>query len=242
MMNPLVRISYFLHFFRGDIRLTENVLKGIHQKTALNHIKYHLDNIIVIKKVPSYHKEYTRSWIVRRLFDLFKTHKVRIIDPQKDIVFMDDEKDPENYHSIVIIYDGFSHLRENDQVMDPTDEDNDNYIELLYSQTDDEGGAADALEAEKAKKAEERRKAENPEEWQCSICTCFNPIGNTVCEVCGTGNRPPMEEIIAAKKAELAAAAGTQIPDSEQSKEKTPLHKTRLKLLSRDIRHIISHA
>ena len=99
-------------------------------------------------------------------------------------MFLPDEEEPNEYYAVVIITDGFSHLREDDQKMDPTDEDNPNYIELLYSQTDDEGEDAEALEAEKAKKAEEKRKAENPTEWQCELCTCFNPLNVGTCGVC----------------------------------------------------------
>ena len=58
---------------------------------------------------------------------------MRIIDPKKDIQFLPDEEEPSEYYSVVIITDGFSHLREDDQKMDPLDEDNPNYIELLYS-------------------------------------------------------------------------------------------------------------
>ena len=189
MMDHLVRISYFLHFFRGEIKLTEFVLREIHEKTSLNHIKYHLDNIIVVKKVPSNHKVYTREWIVRRLFELFKTHKVRIIDPQKDITFLPDEDEPENFHTIIIIFDGFSHMRENDQILDPTDFDNNNYFEQLFSQTDDEGddsGKAEQ-EKEKARKEEMQSKADNPENWNCSMCTCENDISVETCGVCEAG-------------------------------------------------------
>ena len=113
-MDPLIRISYFLHFFRRDIQLTDHLLKEIHQATAQNHAKYHLDNIVVIRKVPCLHSTYTRGWFVRGLFKLLKKHKVSIIDPKKDIVFMPDEEEPDQYYSVVMITDGFSHLREDD--------------------------------------------------------------------------------------------------------------------------------
>jgi len=113
-MEPLIRVSYFIHFFRGEMRLPMAILTEIHDQTKANMIKYHFDNIIVIRKVPSTNSVYTREWIVKRIFDLIKTHKVRIIDPQRDITFIPDEDDPEKYHSIVIIFDGFSHMREND--------------------------------------------------------------------------------------------------------------------------------
>ena len=77
--------------------------------------------------------------------------------------------------------------------MDPLDEENPNYIELLYSQTDDEGEDAEAAEAEKAKKAEEKKKAETPTEWACNVCTVLNPLAEGSCTVCGSASKPPME-------------------------------------------------
>ena len=101
--------------------------------------------------------------------------------------------------------------------MDPTDEDNPNYFELLYSQTDDEGEDADKLEEEKAKKAEAKKKLEVPGEWDCGVCTMINPYSATKCEVCATGDRPSDADIIAAAKQKLAdqADASKEARDAE---------------------------
>ena len=71
------------------------------------------------------------------------------------------------------------------------------------------------------------------------MCTCFNPLSVGTCEVCGTGKKPPMDQIIAEHKARLAAEAGEPVEVEEAAE--TPLHKVRLGLLARDLRHIISH-
>ena len=206
-------------------------------------IKYHFDNIIVVRKIPSVNKDYSRKWIVKRLFELFKTHQVCIIDPQKDITFLPDEEDPENFHTIVIIFDGFSHMRANDQLMDPLDDDDPNRIELLYSQSDDEGEGNDKLEEEKSKKAEAKKKAENPDEYSCAMCTMLNHISLSTCDCCGS-ERPPMAQIVEASIAayeESCGGAGGDGANGEAKLERTPLHKTRLEMLTRDIRHMISH-
>ena len=55
---------------------------------------------------------------------------------------MPDEEDPQNFHSIVIFLDDFSHLRKNDKDGDDDEsEDEDDLapkIVPLYSETDDE--------------------------------------------------------------------------------------------------------
>ena len=70
-------------------------------------------------------------------------------------------------------------------------------IELLYSQTDDEGDAAEENERKKAEAEEKKKAQENPQEYNCAACTMINPINNMACDLCGTP-RPSMEEIIAA--------------------------------------------
>ena len=45
------------------------------------HKKHQLDNVIVVRKVPSKHGRYTRMWITERLIELLTVHQARIIDP-----------------------------------------------------------------------------------------------------------------------------------------------------------------
>jgi hypothetical protein len=84
------------------------------------------------------------------------------------------------------------------------DLDNPNRVELLHSQTDDEGDAAEENERKRLEAEEKKKAAENPQEYNCAACTMLNPIGNANCDLCGTP-RPSMEEIIAASN---AAGAG----------------------------------
>ena len=78
------------------------------------------------------------------------------------------------------------------------------------------------------------------------VCGGFeNDIDNENCCICDAP-RPPMEELMASLKLELkkkaaeekAAAALNANSDDEEGE---PLHHIRLKMLRRDIRHIISH-
>ena len=55
---------------------------------------------------------------------------------------MDDDDDPANFYSIVLIIDGFSHLREKDHEPDD-DGDHAKMLNLLHSETDDEGDDGD---------------------------------------------------------------------------------------------------
>ena len=112
--KPIVNVSNFLHFFRGDARLPQKLLNEVFTKTTKAHFKHHLDNVVVVRKVPSAHLRYTRTWIMERLLSILTMHQARIIDPQRDIHVMPDQEDPENFHSVVIYLDNFSHLRVND--------------------------------------------------------------------------------------------------------------------------------
>ena len=166
---------------------------------------------------------------------------------------MPDEEDPQNFHSIVIFLDDFSHLRKNDKDGDDDEsEDEDDLapkIVPLYSETDDEreegDGNGDGDQPKDAAAAEDER----PSMYNCrnvGVCGGFeNDIDNGSCVVCDTP-RPPMEELIeahaAARKAEKAAAKAAAAQDAvSDDEEGEPLHHLRLKKLKRDIRHVISH-
>lgn len=55
---------------------------------------------------------------------------------------IDDAEEPNKFYSIVLVLDGFSHLREPDHEKDE-DDDRSKMIKLLHSETDDEGEADD---------------------------------------------------------------------------------------------------
>lgn len=174
-------------------------------------------------------------------------HQARIIDPQRDIFVLDDEDEPSEFHSIVIFLDDFSHLRPDDRE-DNADDDAPKIVQL-YSETDDE--AEDSPDGDKDKDEEEDVR---PDKWYCVNPNCpFGPafendIENGSCCIC-EAQRPPMDDIISAHKAKLkadkaaekAAAAMEAGSEDEAEDGEEPLHHLRLKMLKRDLRHIISH-
>ena len=113
--EPLLNVSAFLHFFRGEANLPQKLTDQIFKKSTNMHKKHQLDNVIVVRKVPSKHGRYTRTWITKRLIELLTVHQARIIDPWRDICVLDDEEEPEKFHSVVIFMDNFHHFRPNDK-------------------------------------------------------------------------------------------------------------------------------
>ena len=78
--------------------------------------------------------------------------------------------------------------------------------------------------------------------WNCPICTFENPFSISLCEVCATGNRPSKEELERKRAEELMVEKAQKEAEKEaQGVVEEPLHKIRLKLLARDIRHMVSH-
>lgn len=96
---------------------------------------------------------------------------------------MDDEEDPEHFCSVVLVIDGFSHLRDMDH--EPDEDDNKSQmLKLLHSETDDEAGnpaSGPQIEEEKPEAAE----PDMPTEWSCSICTLLNSMQQSTCDICG---------------------------------------------------------
>ena len=118
-------------------------------------------------------------------------------------------------------------------------------IKLLYSETDDEKDEKDDKEEPK----EEVKKPEAPQgpsEWNCPICTFINEMENATCICCEAGQRPSREELEREFKAALEQSKQEAKEQKELEKEqdadkKESLVHTRLRLLARDIRHMISH-
>ena len=179
-------------------------------------------------------------------------HQARIIDPQKDIHVMPDEDEPDQFHSIVIFLDDFSHLRANDNEMGDGGNDADDLDDMapkivqLYSETDDEKEDGDGNGDDEAKE----EVVDRPTMYICTGAQCpcggmENDIDNDECVYC-CAERPPMEDLLAAHKAkrkaekaeEKANAAANADSDDEEGE---PLYHLRLKKLKRDIRHLISH-
>jgi len=176
-IRPLIRVSYFLHYFRGEMCLPNDMLLEIHANTKLG--DQHLDNILVINKLPTKNAVYNKEWILNKVHDLLETHMARVLDPAQDIVFVTDEEDPENYTSIVLVLDGWHQFRPNTDV-DPEDK-NEKHIKLLSSETDDD---EDIEESSPDKPEEKPAEEATPEVWACPTCTLENPIGHSVCSIC----------------------------------------------------------
>ena len=51
-MVPLVQVSHFLHFFRKEMQLPENLMKDAYKSLMDSHLDGALDNIIVIRRIP----------------------------------------------------------------------------------------------------------------------------------------------------------------------------------------------
>mmetsp|Transcript_30593 Transcript_30593/g.40695 ORF Transcript_30593/g.40695 Transcript_30593/m.40695 type:complete len:165 (-) Transcript_30593:3224-3718(-) len=164
---------------------------------------------------------------------------------------MPDEDEPAEFHSIVIFIDDFSHMRPNDKDGDADENEDGPKIVQLYSETDDE--KEDSPDGENDGEAKAEEEEIRPEVYACSNSGCpipgfENDIENSCCVVC-EAPRPPMEELVAAIKAKMKAdkaaekaAAAMEAGDEDDADDgEEPLHHMRLKMLKRDIRHVISH-
>lgn len=56
-ISPLIKVSFYLNFFRGEANLPNKLLKEIFDETRLD--GEHMDSIFVIKKIPD-DKKYDR--------------------------------------------------------------------------------------------------------------------------------------------------------------------------------------
>lgn len=76
------------------------------------------------------------------------------------------------------------------------------------------------------------------------VCGGFeNSTDNESCVVC-EHPRPPMSELIAEAKAKLKEQKALEDANKDEDSEEEqgePLHEIRMKMLRRDIRHVISH-
>ena len=68
--EPLLKVSYFLHFFRDEMRLPDDMMKEIYADLVSSHREGAMDNILVISKIPKSNETYTKAWVVERLFEL----------------------------------------------------------------------------------------------------------------------------------------------------------------------------
>ena len=151
--------------------------------------------------LPANDPVYSKRWINKRIFELLKKHKARVLEPVFDVTFVSNPDDPNTFNAVIVL-DGFSHMRLlDDGEQDESEEMQKKHkIELLFidSEDEDKGDEEAKKEAERAKRAEE----EKPKEWQCSICTFFNPITSKRCSMCES-DAPPMDQIVSEHIAKL---------------------------------------
>jgi hypothetical protein len=202
----------------------------------------------VLDKVPMDEALYPKKWVFEQIISQCKKHHARLMNPQRDVYFEEDEYTPTEggdkgkvikCYKIAIMIDGwnlmrpFPEFREGGDEKAPLVTDNDNidkaayktFIEILDSDTEDD----DVGKPEEKKEAEPEKEEEVvPTAWACDVCTLINGIGTTTCEICGQGRRPPVEQIIAALKAqrlEEANPGGAQDAKKEDDTNKKEAEK-----------------
>lgn len=137
----------------------------------------------MIRKIPKSADGYSKAWIVENIFDLLKKHQAIVLDANRDVQVLDDEEDPQNFFTIVLFLDGFSHLRDLDHELEDEDDDESKLLKLLHSETDDE--AEEKEEGEPKVEEVKKPKDEGPQEWSCPVCTFANPVSIGSCDICG---------------------------------------------------------
>ena len=114
--------------------------------------------------LPANDPVYSKRWINKRIFELLKKHKARVLEPVFDVTFVSNPDDPNTFNAVIVL-DGFSHMRLlDDGEQDESEEMQKKHkIELLFidSEDEDKGDEEAKKEAERAKRAEE----EKPKEW-----------------------------------------------------------------------------
>jgi hypothetical protein len=162
--TPLLKISQFLHYFRKKDTLADNLVTEVFKLSQKSHKKHMLDNVILIKKLPVSDVCCSKEWFLRSLIDKLKYHKARVIDPQRDIIMIPDDDEPDKFYSLVVLIDGFCQTRPEDHLDDAPGEDP-KKLKLLYSETDDEGDGK-----EEKKKEEVVEDIPPPALFKCAAC------------------------------------------------------------------------
>ena len=168
-IEPLIKVSYFLHYFTGETPLPVDILKEIYDGTQLDHKQ--LDFIFVIQNIPVDDPKYTQDWLKEQIIKICIEHGARILNPEKEITFPSPD-------TAVLILDGYDHMK---------------YDTELQQNEDSETEEGEEEKKKEEKPAEEEIK---PTEYVCMACTFINRLEAAACEICGSP-RPPMEQILA---------------------------------------------
>jgi len=237
-IEPLLKMSSFLHYLRKQAALPIDLQKQVFKQTKLG--EANLDNVILLMGLPANDPVYTKKWIHTRIFELLKKHKARVLEPVFDVSFVACQDDPAKFNAVIVL-DGFSHMRLLD---DGASEDSEEMkrkhkIDLLYADSEEEDAGKDEEEAKKEAERAKRAEEEKPKDWQCGVCTFINDLKGKQCMMCGS-DAPSYEEIVAEHIAKLNVER-KQKGEVVEVHETEPLHIKRLKMLQSDLRHMISH-
>lgn len=205
-LKGLVKFQYFLHYFKGEMRrLPIDLLKEVHESTVLGQDSS--ENVLYISKIPkdAGHEDLNKEWIRKRILGLANDHHARILHPESDLVFVDED---ENHLAAVLFIDSFNYMRaETGPSEHPEDK------QAIPGEDDD-------ITLEKAQKEPEEELM--PSFWNCPFCTAENDLNNSNCNLCESP-RPPMDKIMTDFKNSLAESSKEdQSPVEEKPDEVTP--------------------
>jgi len=90
-LEPLMKTSMFMHFFNNELHcLPLDLLREIHDQTKLQ--SHHaVDQVLVIDRVPRGEEKFPEAWLRGQVLELCRKHHARILNPEKDIHFEEDE-------------------------------------------------------------------------------------------------------------------------------------------------------
>ena len=181
-LRSVLNVAIFLNFFRKDGQLTQDLLKD--QFVSMR-IEDQSERLLLLKNLPS---KFTYSKLREELLKLFSTNKVRIMNPETDIIIPRADGSADQHKGIaLIITDGFDL----------------SYEQAISGEEKKESPAASPAEPPKPKEekeippAEEEKKEEAPSAaWNCPECTLENPGASAVCDACGA-NKPAAAPVAA---------------------------------------------
>ena len=124
-LDPLMKTSLFMHYFNnGTKSLPFDLLREIHDQTKLERHQS-MDHILLIDKVPMDEELYPKAWLAKQVLEMCKKHHARVLNPQTDIHFEQDEyeestkeehqgvlppKGIKKCYKIVVVLDGWNHM------------------------------------------------------------------------------------------------------------------------------------
>jgi len=95
-MTPSLRLSFYLHYFRGDIaELPKDMVTVKTQDDCLQHI--------IAMPLAGMPEEFSHEWLLEQTKEILKAHQALILKPTEDLVISKD--------FLVIIVDGWHPLK-----------------------------------------------------------------------------------------------------------------------------------